>query len=66
MADLDGIFEFTSSMDRYHEVKSILDRAIGKVEKKEVIVKKPKFTMNLISLALQSTKWREEMEKSKK
>jgi hypothetical protein len=64
-ADLDSIFEFTSSMDRYHEVKSILDRAIGKVEKKEVIVKKPKFTMNLISLALQSTKWREEMEKPK-
>jgi uncharacterized protein YhdP len=50
-------------MDRYHEVKSILDRAIGKVEGKEHIVKKPKFTMNLVSLALNSTKWKEKLEK---
>jgi hypothetical protein len=61
-ADLDSIFESTESMDRYHEVKSILDRAIGKLEDKSVIVKKPKFTMNLVSLALKASKWRREQE----
>jgi hypothetical protein len=55
-ADLDSIFESTESMDRYHEVKSILDRAIGKLENKSPIVKKPKFTMNLVSLALKASK----------
>jgi hypothetical protein len=49
-------------MDRYHEVKSILDRAIGKLENKSPIVKKPKFTMNLVSLALKASKWRREQE----
>jgi hypothetical protein len=62
-ADINEIFEWTESMDRYHELKSILDRAIGKVEEKVIIVKKPKFTMNLISLALQSTKWKEELDR---
>jgi hypothetical protein len=61
-ADLDSIFESTDSMDRYHEVKSILDRAIGKLENKSPIVKKPKFTMNLVSLALKASKWRREQE----
>jgi hypothetical protein len=61
-ADLDSIFESTESMDRYHEVKSILDRAIGKLEDKSIIVKKPKFTMNLVSLALKASKWRREQE----
>jgi hypothetical protein len=63
--DLDTVFEYTDSMDRYHELKSILDRAISKVQENQVIVKKPKFTMNLISLALDSSKWRKKLEEKK-
>jgi len=61
-ADLDSIFESTDSMDRYHELKSILDRAQNKVLEIDQVIKKPKFSMNLISLALKASKWRREQQ----
>jgi hypothetical protein len=54
--DLETVFEYSESMDRYHEMKSILDRAISKVQDNQVVPKKPKFSMNLISLALEASK----------
>lgn len=59
---LEDSFEFTDSLDRYLELKSILLRAKTKVSSDVPIIKKPKFTMNLISLALKASKWRKDLE----
>jgi hypothetical protein len=56
IATLEQIFESTDSMDRYWEAKSILERAELKVAKEVQPLKKPKFSMNLISLALKASK----------
>jgi hypothetical protein len=63
-ADLATIFESTESMDRYNELKSILVRAESKLAGDPPVVKNPKFSMNLISLALKAQKWRK-MEEAK-
>jgi hypothetical protein len=54
LASLEEAFEATDSMDRYWETKAILERAEQKVSKNDVVIKKPKFTMNLVSLALKA------------
>jgi hypothetical protein len=51
---LEEAFEATDSMDRYWETKAILERAEQKVSKNDLVVKKPKFTMNLVTLALKA------------
>jgi hypothetical protein len=62
LASLEEAFEATDSMDRYWETKAILERAEQKVSKNDVVIKKPKFTMNLVSLALKANSWRKELE----
>jgi hypothetical protein len=65
LATLEESFEYTESLDRYWETKSILDRAIQKLTDDVPVPKKPKFTMNLISMALKAESWRKELEAKK-
>jgi hypothetical protein len=65
-SNLEEIFEATDSIDRYWEFKSILQRALLKLTKDVPILKKPKFSLNLISIALKANKWRLELEKKEK
>lgn len=59
---LDEIFETTESMDRFNELKMILDRADQKISKNVPILKKPKFSMKLVTLALKANKWKMQQE----
>jgi hypothetical protein len=52
--DLDKLFEYTESLDRYFEILSILDRALLKIDGTSQVPPRPKFSMNLISLALKA------------
>jgi hypothetical protein len=57
---LEEIFEIAESRDRYYQILSILDRAKAKISRDVVITKRPKFTMNWVTLALKANKWSEE------
>jgi len=59
---LEETFEFTESLDRYWETKAILSRAQQKLSDNVPVPKKPKFTMNLISMALKAANWRRQQE----
>lgn len=54
--DVNNLFEYTESLERYHEVTSLWDRVVLKIKKDKQIVK-PKFTMNLIKLSIKANSW---------
>lgn len=55
--NVENLFEYTESLDRYWEILSILSRAFVKLNELKQIPKRPKFTMNLIKLALKANSW---------
>jgi len=55
--DVSTLVEYTESLDRYWELINIFLRATAKLNEDKPIIKRPKFSMNMITMALKASKW---------